>query len=240
MRCNGRRVRCSSRSSEIARCAPRLVGISEWISSTMTVSMDASASRAREASIRYNDSGVVIRMSAGARMNRARSRCGVSPVRIATSGTTNVSPRAAATRLMPAIGARRLRSTSTASAFSGETYSTRHRSGGSGKGANIRRSRQARNAARVLPLPVGARTSVDSPRAMAGHPRACAGVGSPNASRNHVMTAGWKFIAGRRNRSRALRPHLPSADCLLPTAYCLLPTTRYNDPNIIFPLQDED
>ena len=32
--------------------------------------------------------------------------------------------------------------------------------------------------------------SVDSPRAMAGHPRACAGVGSPKASRNHVMTAG--------------------------------------------------
>jgi molybdenum cofactor synthesis domain-containing protein len=67
--------------------------------------------------------------------------------------------------------------------------------------------------------------------------RACAGVGSPNASRNHVMTAGWKFIARRRNRSCALRPHLPMPSAYCVTACCLLP---YNDENFFFPLQDED
>ena len=42
---SGRPQRCSSRSSESARCAPRLVGTSAWISSTMTVSTERSASR---------------------------------------------------------------------------------------------------------------------------------------------------------------------------------------------------
>ena len=44
--------RASSRSSERKRCAPRLVGTSEWISSTITVSTDASISRAPEVSSR--------------------------------------------------------------------------------------------------------------------------------------------------------------------------------------------
>ena len=38
MRCSVRPVSVSSRSSDSARCAPRLVGASAWISSTMTVS----------------------------------------------------------------------------------------------------------------------------------------------------------------------------------------------------------
>ena len=42
----------SSRSSDSARCAPRLVGTSAWISSMMTVSTDRSASRALEVSSR--------------------------------------------------------------------------------------------------------------------------------------------------------------------------------------------
>ena len=42
----------SSRSSESARCAPRLVGTSAWISSTITVSTERSASRAFDVSSR--------------------------------------------------------------------------------------------------------------------------------------------------------------------------------------------
>ena len=86
----------------------------------MTVSTDAQRLAGVRVSSRYSDSGVVIRMSAGSRWKRARSTAGVSPVRTATVGAWNASPRAAARLAMPAIGARRLRSTSTASAFSGE------------------------------------------------------------------------------------------------------------------------
>ena len=46
---------------------------------------------------------------------------GVAPERIATDGTRWEIPSRAADAAMPAIGARRLRSTSTASALSGET-----------------------------------------------------------------------------------------------------------------------
>ena len=68
-RCAADRARRSaaSRSSESARCAPRLVGASAWISSTITVSTLRSVSRAREPSSRYSDSGVVTRISAGSR-----------------------------------------------------------------------------------------------------------------------------------------------------------------------------
>ena len=47
-----------------------------------------------------------------------------------------------------------------------------------------------RNAVSVLPLPVGARMSVDSPRAIAGQPLVCGGVGAANDARNHSATAG--------------------------------------------------
>ena len=55
----------SSRSRLSARCAPRLVPAIACTSSTMTVSMPRSASRACEVSSRNSDSGVVIRMSGG-------------------------------------------------------------------------------------------------------------------------------------------------------------------------------
>ena len=59
-----------------------------------------------------------------------------------------------------------------------------------GAGANISRSRHHRNAASVLPLPVGARISVDSPRAIAGQPSVCGRVGASNASVNQPRVAG--------------------------------------------------
>ena len=55
----------SRRSRESARWAPRLVPATACTSSTITVSIARSVSRACEVSIRKSDSGVVIRMSGG-------------------------------------------------------------------------------------------------------------------------------------------------------------------------------
>jgi hypothetical protein len=52
MRCSGDEVIASSRSIDKAMCAPRLVGTSAWISSTMIVSTDFSASCAFDVSSR--------------------------------------------------------------------------------------------------------------------------------------------------------------------------------------------
>ena len=112
MRCGSTAVMAASRSSDSARCAPRLVGASAWISSMITVSQARSVSRAADPSIRYSDSGVVIRMSAGSRSIWRRSRAGVSPVRTAMRGARNGWPSASAARAIPASGARRLRSMS--------------------------------------------------------------------------------------------------------------------------------
>src|SRR5437868_6868611 len=93
---------------------------------------------------------------------------------------------------MPAIGERRFRSTSTARAFNGDTYTTRQPRAG----ARIRPSIDERNAARVLPDPVGAMRSVFSPFLMTGQAWSCAGVGPPgNAVRNHSRTAGWNAFS---------------------------------------------
>ena len=129
-------------------------------------------------------------MSAGWREKRARSAAGVSPVRTATVGMRWTSPRAAASRATPASGTWRFRSTSTASALSGETYTTRSRSRFAGSGENMSRSMQDRNAASVFPLPVGARRSVLSPRRIGGQPSACAGVGSVKERANQARVAG--------------------------------------------------
>ena len=143
-----------------------------------------------------------MRMSAASRPKRARSSAGVSPVRIAISGTVIVRLCARATAAMPSSGARRLRSTSTASALSGEMYKTRHRDGKGGAGENITRLRHQRNAASVLPLPVGASMRVDSPRAIAGQPSCCGVVGEGNVLANHSVTAGWNISrAARRDIS---------------------------------------
>ena len=83
MRCTSRPACSASRSSVTARCAPRLVCATAWISSTITHCVPVKSSRACEVSMRYSDSGVVMRMSGGVRSIAARSRCGVSPVRTA-------------------------------------------------------------------------------------------------------------------------------------------------------------
>ena len=62
----------------------------------------------------------------------------------------------------------------------------------SGTGSVTSRSIAQRNAARVLPDPVGARIRVWSPAAMAGQPLAWASVGAPNVVSNHSRTEGEK------------------------------------------------
>ena len=104
IRCGSRPPACSqaSRSSVSARCEPRFVAATAWISSRMIASTPVRISRAPLESMRYSDSGVVMRMSGGWRRIAARSRCGVSPVRTPTLRSAPI----------PRSGARRLRSMS--------------------------------------------------------------------------------------------------------------------------------
>ncbi len=190
IRWTGRAMRCSKRSRLNAMCAPRLVPATEWISSMMTASTLRNVSRAAEVNIKNNDSGVVINKSGGLRTNLRRSSAGVSPVRIPTVGTCSGSPRRSAARVIPRSGERRFFSTSTANARSGDRYSKRVRASRSGTGSVISRSRPHKNAAKVLPEPVGDKIKVFSPDEIAGHPAACGGVGATNDVSNHSLTGG--------------------------------------------------
>jgi len=121
MRCAGAGSNSSSRSSDSARWAPRLVPATACTSSTMTVCTPRRESRAAEVSRRNSDSGVVMRMSCGVRAKARRSSVGVSPVRMPTVISGGVSSSRVAACRMPVSGVRRFRSTSTASALSGLT-----------------------------------------------------------------------------------------------------------------------
>ena len=113
--------RASRRSRVTARWAPRLVPATACTSSRITVSTPARDSLAREVSIRNSDSGVVIKMSGGVLRILRRSAGVVSPERTPTRISGTVVPSRSAVWRIPTRGARRLRSTSTASALSGET-----------------------------------------------------------------------------------------------------------------------
>ena len=138
-----------------------------------------------------------MRMSGGLRSICARSAAGVSPVRIATASARmrrdgrarrpRRSRRAAregsARRRPRAPSAARRRGRGSARAF-----------GGSGE--NMSRSIAARNAASVLPEPVGARRSVESPARIGGQPFACARVGAANDPENQRRTGSRKAASG--------------------------------------------
>ncbi len=70
--------------------------------------------------MRKSDSGVVIRMSGGVFTSARRSAAGVSPERTPTLTCGGSDPSRAAAWVIPTSGARRLRSTSTPRALSGE------------------------------------------------------------------------------------------------------------------------
>ena len=134
---------CSSRSRVRARCEPRLFPATAWISSTITVLAAASMARLRSAvSSRYSDSGVVIRKSGGCFSIAARSAAAVSPVRTATRIVGAVSPSSAAVSAISASGRSRFCWMSTASAFSGDTYTTCGPAGAASSG-RFRRAEQA-------------------------------------------------------------------------------------------------
>ena len=111
---------------------------------------------------------------------------------------------------MPVSGVLRLRSTSTASAFSGDTYSTRVPAVAGLGSDEASRSMAHRNAASVLPDPVGAMTSVLSPSAMADHASACAAVGAAKVPVNHSRVSALK------------RP----SDCVIPASLRSCPPVR--------------
>ena len=213
--------RASRRSRDTARWAPRLVPATAWTSSTMMVSTSLSVSRALEVSIRKSDSGVVMRMSGGLLSSERRSDAGVSPERTPTVISGAGRSRRLAVWVMPISGARRLRSTSTPSALSGEMYSTRvlrlgafrrapfavsrpGSSSGSAGAETSSRSSAQRKAASVLPEPVGATTSACAPEEIAFQAPFWAGVGAVNAPRNQSRV-------GRLNRSMASAASVPPA-----------------------------
>ncbi len=74
-------------------------------------------------------------------------------------------------------------------------YSTRT-VGVFGRGSRLSRSRLQRNAARVLPLPVGAWIRVWRPAAILAQPPVCAGVGASKAERNHSATGAPNGASG--------------------------------------------
>src|SRR5579862_6251117 len=76
-------------------------------------------------------------------------------------------------------------------------------------GSEATRSRHHRNAARVLPLPVGAAMSAWRPAATSRHPRSCTSVGSANDDRNQSRT-------GAEKRSRAV----PTSNKVRPFRLC--------------------
>ena len=128
-----------------------------------------------------------MRMSPGARRMRARSFADVSPVRTSTIGRRQRQPGA---RL---LGDCRQGHAQVAFDVEGQRLERRDvehacapaaRRGGGARASS--RSMATRNAASVLPDPVGASRRVDSPRAMAGQPSAWARVGSPSAARNQA------------------------------------------------------
>jgi hypothetical protein len=86
----------------------------------MMVSTSVSVSRALEVSIRNSDSGVVMRMSGGLLSSARRSAAVVSPDLTPTVIRGAGRSRRLAVWVMPISGERRLRSTSTPRAFSGE------------------------------------------------------------------------------------------------------------------------
>ena len=170
MRCAGLSSSWSSRSSDSARWAPRLVAATACTSSTITVSTSARVSRAADVSIRNSDSGVVIRMSGGLAISSRRRAGGVSPERTPTLMLRRPLPEP-----FGDAGDTGQRGAQVALDVDGQRLERRdvEHAGAGLRRAVARRSASwsmaHRNAASVLPDPVGAMTSVLSPSAMAAH-----------------------------------------------------------------------
>ena len=179
--------RLSSRSSDRARCEPRLLPTIAWISSTITVSdvaerLPALGSRQHQVE-RF---GRRDERCGGRRTSAARCDEVVSPVRKPTrmSSGPNPSPR-------PARRSRQWH-LEVAVHVVGEGPQRRDVNDADlvverpASDCSNSRSMHARNAASVLPLPVGAAISVCLPAAIEGQPCAWASVGAENRERNQL------------------------------------------------------
>ena len=126
----------------------------------------------------YSDSGVVIRMCGGLLAMLCRWEALVSPVLSPTRISGAWTPLSSALAVISASGPARFLSMSLDSAFSGETYTICVTSSSpESSPSRIRSSMHFRNAASVLPEPVGAEISVCFPCAIDSQPRAWASVG---------------------------------------------------------------
>ena len=174
-----------------------------------------SISRLRSAvSSRYSDSGVVTRMCGGVRSIAARSDCGVSPVRtaavmrgasspIASASCADAAPRLG--QVLVDVGAQRLERRDVDDAhFVGQRAAQRL--------PGTRSSSAVRNAASVLPEPVGAAISVWRPLANRRPAAALRGgrlaerVGEPAGNEQDEKTRAALQVEGGRaqdNRSTA-------------------------------------
>ena len=141
-----------------------------------------------------------MRMSGGCRAIWRRSSAGVSPVRLAT-----VMLRHRLAEPLRRQGDPGQRRPQVALDVVGQRLERRDvqdrtgrapRASGAGLGWVASRSRHQRNAARVLPLPVGAWMSVCRPLEIAAQPRAWASVGASKLARNQSRTAGENGASG--------------------------------------------
>ena len=199
MRWAGWSMSWSSRSSDSARWAPRLVAATAWTSSTITVSTSVSVSRAAEVSIRKSDSGVVMRMSGGLAIISRRRLGGVSPER-----TPTLMLGASLSAAFGDAADAGQRGAEVAFDVDRERLERGHvEHPGARLGCPVRarlaeasRSMAQRNAASVFPDPVGAMTRVLSPLAMASHASVWAAVGAANVPVNHSRVSSLKRASG--------------------------------------------
>ena len=143
----------------------------------MTCETDRKVSRARLVSIRWSDSGVVIRMSGGLRTSLCRSADGVSPLRTATAIGARGVPSRSERAEDPSKGLVEVPRDVLVQGL--QRRDVKDPNPARPLGTRQRWSRQARNAASVLPDPVGAKIRVFRPDAIDGQPSRCGGVGCP-------------------------------------------------------------
>ena len=199
----------SSRSSDSARWAPRLVPATACTSSTITVSTPASGSRAREVSSRNSDSGVVIRTSGGvagerpALLGRGVAGADADP----DVGRRQPEPG----RGLPDAGQRRAQVALDVDGQRLERRDVEHPA--ALRGVLRRRARPAsrssaqRNAASVLPEPVGATTRACRPALIASQAPACAAVGAAKRPGEPRPRSRARTARGRRPPSvRSIAP----------------------------------
>ena len=204
-------VSAARRSSESARWLPRLLRRARGSRRRSPCASWTSIARPdAEPSSTYSDSGVVTTMCGGRLRMLARSACGVSPVR--TSVRMSTSGMALVAQRLPDAGQRR-----------GEVLAhvvrqrLQRRDVDDGRLVGQRRldtpcrtspSIAARNAASVLPDPVGAATSTFRPAWRRGHARACGAVGASKCASNQRRRRD-----GRRTCRSSSRGYASAAAC---------------------------